>query len=164
MKAFYQALTQITFDATDETSCVTQATNVCIDQFINEHITYKDQSLAYYIAPTNDAYHHEESTLSLAKHICKRAVGTEVPHNPNYTLDMNLPVVGVVGTMTTKLGHDADPTQEQSASHWLSWVLLPKRYTYLGQEYNYEKHYFILFDFRAEYHIIKFFGVIHFCC
>jgi hypothetical protein len=118
-----------------------------INSYINNQairISTNGDELAYYIGPNNLGFNSEEGIKDIAKHICKRDGIPNSFYGSKESLDK--PFI-IVSNTDTVLAQNPTDVNHQGGTHWISWVLLPKKYVSLsGKEINNDKYQVLFFD------------------
>ncbi|MBD0392088.1 hypothetical protein IC220_06640 [Wolbachia endosymbiont of Pentalonia nigronervosa] len=140
----YKKLNSVTFDNNDSDNPQTWAGIDQINSYINQAIKTNGDELAHYIGPNNFGFDSEESINDIAKHICKRDGITNNFYGSKESLDKPFIVISNTGTVLAQSPTDVN---HEGGSHWISWVLLPKKYASLsGKEINNDKYQVLFFD------------------
>lgn len=137
----YNKLKQVEFNEDDSGNPHTWAVVSQINSYVNQAIN--GDKLAYYIAPHNFSFDNEESMKMIAQHISRR-ISKDNDIVTDYKSDK--PVI-VISNTATVLAKDPTGVDTQGGSHWVGWVLLPKKYNSLsGKEINNDKYQVLFFD------------------
>ncbi|WP_338482315.1 ankyrin repeat domain-containing protein [Wolbachia endosymbiont (group A) of Ophion costatus] len=150
----YHRLNQVIFDSDDSgNSCVWSDIDN-INRFMNQAVN--DNQLAYYISPINFGYDTEEATRDLLKHVCKRQTRDGSILNSHYSTELDKPFIFVANTKSVFAKDSKGSDKESGGLHWVSCVLLPKKYTSVtGKEISSDKNRFFFFDSFAQKGIPK---------
>lgn len=148
----FKSLSEITFLEDDSQNPLTWAHVDLINTFMNQAIG----DLAYYISPINFGFQSNESILNTAKNICRRQrEANQQPFNEFYkSSELTKPFIFIANTATVLLAESDMDYNKEGGSHWVSWILLPKKYrTLSGKEVNKDKYTFVFFDSTATHKI-----------
>ncbi|KAB2977699.1 hypothetical protein LBW99_06175 [Wolbachia endosymbiont of Nasonia oneida] len=139
----YDKLRQVEFNDDDSGNPHTWAGIDQINSYVNWAIDNDGDELACYIGPNNFGFNDEESIKSIAKHICRR-IGKDSDIVNDYKSDR--PAIVISNTVTV-IAESSTDASKQGGSHWIGWVLLPKKYVTLsGKEINNDKYQVLFFD------------------
>ncbi len=146
----YHRLNQVTFGSDDSGNSGKWSDIDHINNFMNKAIANNDNQLAYYIGPINFGFNKEEAVRDSLKHICQR-VGDGSAINDHYGTELDKPFIFIANTETVLTNDSTGIDKKEGGSHWISWVLLPKKYrNLLGEEINNDQYQLFFFDSLAE--------------
>ncbi|ONI58207.1 ankyrin repeat domain-containing protein [Wolbachia pipientis] len=112
-----------------------------------------EDELAYYIAPIGFGFYKKEYIMDSLKHICKRRTKDGSIINDHYGTELDKPFVFIANT-TTVLADESNDVDKVGGAHWISWVLLPKKYKNVaGKVIENDKYRVYLFDSSAQANI-----------
>ena len=151
-KEIFEDLSQICLDEDDTSNHLPNwAENYYIDIFMNQTLQpTEDTKWAVYIAPKNYSFDSEEGIDDALSNICKRKVGEDII-NEHYNNTIQKPFV-VIANTSTILSDSSVGTNTTGGSHWVSWVLLPKKYTsYSGKKVDNKYYSIYFFDSLGKY-------------
>ncbi|WP_264686284.1 OTU domain-containing protein [Wolbachia endosymbiont (group B) of Eupeodes latifasciatus] len=146
----YHGLNQVTFGSDDSGNSRGWADIDHINNFMNKVIANNDNQLAYYISPINFGFNEEEAIRDSLKHICRRVVdNSEI--NDHYGTELDKPFIFIANTETVLANDPTGIDKKEGGFHWISWVLLPKKYgNLLGEEISNDQYQVFFFDSFAK--------------
>ncbi|MFI4954639.1 MAG: NACHT domain-containing protein, partial [Gammaproteobacteria bacterium] len=145
----YKSLENLQFTNNDAGNPLTWADIDQINTIVNAAITTASgDSIAYYIAPSNFAYHSDPGVYSIATELCRRRTQDGTILNMHYKgSSPDKPFIIVANTQTILLDPKSKNYQQSGGSHWVSMVLLPLQYrTSSGVDYKSKQYQVFFFD------------------
>ncbi|WP_264705704.1 tetratricopeptide repeat protein [Wolbachia endosymbiont (group A) of Ancistrocerus nigricornis] len=151
--SIYNSLSKVEFDSDDSGNPLTWADNLNIDSFMNQAIGKGE--LAYYIAPVCPGLNHDDYILNVLQHVCKRRTRDGSCINDHYDIELDKPFVSIVN-IASVFANKPQNVNKEGGSHWVGWVLLPKKYTNVsGKVIENNKYRVYFFDSLAKHKLPK---------
>ncbi|WP_353282518.1 ankyrin repeat domain-containing protein [Wolbachia endosymbiont (group A) of Myopa testacea] len=143
----YSRLKEVNFDSDDSDNPGVWSGMDQINLYINSQAIKTSANggeLAYYIGPNNFGFDSKEGIEDIAKLICRKEGISNSFYGDKKSLDK--PFI-VISNTATVLAQSSTDVNQQGGNHWISWVLLPKKYVSLsGKEINNDKYKVLFFD------------------
>lgn len=143
----YSRLKEVNFDSDDSDNPGVWSGMDQINSYINNQAIKTSANggeLAYYIGPNNFGFDSKEGIEDIAKLICRKEGISNSFYGDKKSLDK--PFI-VISNTATVLAQSSTDVNQQGGNHWISWVLLPKKYVSLsGKEINNDKCQVLFFD------------------
>lgn len=123
----YGRLAQVVFNNDDSGNSRAWSDVDHINSFMNSSIMDSNMQFAYYVGPIGYGFGTDENTRDAIKHVCKRKTTDGDVINDHYSSVLDKPFVFISNTETVLDNGSVGTNKKEGGSHWISWVLLPKK-------------------------------------